>query len=99
METSNDIKSAINNIKYYTEQIKKLAQQQFDIDFETGNRIGMNIEPGSKRFDSLACVIAATDWIDTYCQNIESNIRHAEELDAVIRLKKKELGIENEETF
>lgn len=87
METGNEIKSAINNIRYYTEQISALAKKQFDIDFETGNKIGINIEPGSKRFDSLALIIAATDWINTYCQNIESTVRHAEELDEEIRVK------------
>jgi len=94
METSSELKSAINNLRYYTKRIAELARQQFDLDFEVGNQLGMNIEPGSKRFECLAAVIAATDWIETYCHNIESNIKHAEELDEEIRVKKEELGIE-----
>jgi hypothetical protein len=95
METSGEIKSAINNLKYYSKRIAELARQQFDLDFETGNKIGMNIEPGSKRFECLAAAIAGTEWIETYCHNIESNIKHAEELDEEIRIKKEELGIED----
>ncbi len=97
METSSELKSAINNIRYYTEQIANLSKKQFNIDFEIGNKIGMNIEPGSKRFECLASVIAATDWIETYCQNIESNIKHAEELDGEIRVKTEQLEIKESE--
>lgn len=91
METSGELKSAINNIKYYTGQIADLARAQFDIDFENGNKVGMSIEPGSKRFDCLAAVIAATDWIETYCHNIESNIKHAEEQDKLLKPKEEEI--------
>ena len=88
MEASNEIKSAVNNIKYYSNQIAELARKQIDRDVTNGNLLGISIEPGTLRFDSLGSISAASDWIDTYCENILSNVRNAELLDSKLRVPK-----------
>jgi hypothetical protein len=85
MEAAAEIRSALKNIRYYAEQIEALARRQFDRDMEIGLATGMNPEPGSVRFDCLGCIGAATKWIDTYCDNIESNVKHAESQDSKLR--------------
>ena len=85
METANEIRSAVKNIRYYTQIIHDLAKQQFDKDFDIGNLVGMAVEPGSKRFDTLGCIQANTEWLNVYCNNIEANVKHAEELDGKLR--------------
>ena len=85
METAPEIRSALKNIRYYAEQIYELSKKQFNRDFDIGTVTGMNPEPGTVRFDCLGSIGAATNWIGTYCDNIESNVKHAEELDQKLR--------------
>lgn len=85
METASEIRSALKNIRYYADQIYELSKKQFNRDFDVGTATGMNPEPGSIRFDCLGAIGAATKWFDTYCNNIESNLKHAEEQDQKLR--------------
>ena len=99
MDTSNDLKSAIKNIRYYVKHIQSLAKQQFDKDFNTGNELGVNETASDIRFNCLGAIISNIEWINTYCNNIEANIKHAEEQDKELRLELEEQAdfIENTE--
>lgn len=95
METANEIRGAINNIRYYASQVYELSRKQFNRDFEIGQVTGMNSEPGSTRFDCLGTIGAATNWINTYCDNIESNVKYAEEFDQKLRPLPEEINKED----
>jgi hypothetical protein len=85
METGNEIKGAINNIRYYSERIHELARQQFQKDFDVGTLVGMEPEPGTIRFDCLGAIDTATRWLLIYCEHIEANLKYAEEQDKKLR--------------
>ena len=86
METSNEIRSAIKNIRYYAEKIKELTKQQQQKDIDIGTIIGMQQDAGSRRFQAIGCISTAVEWIDVYCDNIESNLKGAESEDEKLRL-------------
>lgn len=86
MKTSSEIRSTLNNIKFYATEVEKLAKRQFDIDYETGEVLGINIEPGSMRFESLGAIMSASKWIEVYCENIESNLKYAEKFDGKLNV-------------
>ncbi len=86
METGNEIKSAVKNMRYYANNILKLAKLQVDKDLEIARKLGINLEPGGARFNSLFTIMNATEWMDTYCDNILACVRHAEEQDNILRL-------------
>ena len=85
METASEIRNILNNIRFYSKKIEELAKQQFNRDFEIGQVTGMNPEPGSVRFDCLGAIGTATHWIETYCENIEANVKEAESQDQKLR--------------
>lgn len=97
METGNEIKSAIKNIRYYCDKIDELARKQFNRDCEIGQVTGINPEPGTKRFDSLGLVGMAITWMRVYCDNIEVNVKHAEEEDEKLKPPPEEKKEEIEE--
>lgn len=96
METGNEIRSAVRNIRYYCEKVQELSKAQFNRDFDMGKLTGMNPEPGSVRFDCLGIIRSAANWIGVYCENIEANVKYAEELDEKLRPppEEKEQGYE-----
>ncbi len=96
MESASEIRSAVNNIRYYSKQINELSNKQFNRDCEIGQLIGISTEPGSVRFTCLGCICSAANWIETYCKNIEANVKYAEEQDKKLRPEPEE--IETEET-
>ncbi len=85
METGSEIRSTVKNLRYYAEQVDKLAKTQFDRDFDIGKLTGMNSEPGGARFDCLGRIGVVAHWIELYCDNIEANLKSAEELDGKLR--------------
>ena len=87
MQTANEIQSNLKNLKFYAAKIQELANAQYQLDFEKGQEIGVNPAPGSIRYDSLGCIIAACGWIGTYCLNIESNLRAAISQDKLLYTK------------
>ncbi|HEC64170.1 MAG TPA: hypothetical protein ENI23_02620 [bacterium] len=84
MQTAEEIKSAIKNIRYYSQIIYELSKKQFNIDCEQGQHIGVNLQPGTIRFDSLGAMGAACSWLNTYCSNIEANLKTAIEQDKLL---------------
>ena len=90
METANEIRSAVNNIRYYAKVVSELSKKQFNRDIEIGQVVGVNTEPGSIRFDCLGAIGAATKWIETYCDNIIENTKWAEAQDSKLRITTKE---------
>lgn len=82
MQTSEDLRSAIKNIRYYADKIGKLALQQLEQDYQHALHTGINAGPGSVRFESLACIAATTTDIIIRCDNIEQNLKSAESQDS-----------------
>jgi len=83
MKTSGEIKNSIENIRYYSDRIKQLASEQLDSDM---GRQAMEPEPGSVRLDCLGAMISGGDWIQLYCTQIESNLKHAEVQDSKLEV-------------
>ncbi len=84
MQTANEIKSAVENIRYYNQRIKELSKKQLEMDCEQGNRIGINVQVGTIRFDCLGAVNAACSYLDIYCDNIQVNLKMAIEQDKLL---------------
>jgi len=82
MRTANEIKNALENIKYYSSRIYELGKQQFDEDCQLGD---INSQVGSIRFDALGAIGASARWIDSYCASIEKNLTTAEKQDKVLQ--------------
>ena len=87
MEVAKEIQSAIKNIRYYSQRIDELSKKQFEIDLEQGQKFGMNPNPGAIRLDSLGAIGAACSWLNTYCNNIEANLKIATEQDRLLHAK------------
>jgi len=81
METSKEIRSVVNNIRFYTKKIQELTELQFKKDFETGRLFGINTGAESVRFESTGAIHTAAGWISIYCDNIEANLANAETQD------------------
>ncbi len=96
MDTGNELRSAVKNIRYYSEKVKELAKLQLDKDFTVGTILGINTDIGSTRFENLGAMHSAADWLETYCDNIEANLVNAEKQDDKLRLPN-EKGEENME--
>ena len=85
MQTSQEIKSALNNVRYYIGKLRELIKLQFERDIDAGSLLGINTGAGSIRFDSLGAMQSATGWINIYCDNIEANLQAAEKQDNKLR--------------
>jgi hypothetical protein len=90
METSNEIRSIIKNIRYYTEKLQELTKIQFNKDFDTGTLLGINTGAGSTRFETVGAIHATAGRISLYCDNIEANLKSAETQDEKLRLPNEE---------
>ena len=84
MEITALANSHLKNIRYYADEISKLARKQFDTDEKALNEKGCSLDPASLRFNCLGAIDACTSWIKSYCGSIESNIKTAEKLDKEI---------------
>ncbi len=85
MKTASEIRSALDNIKYYSQRIKELAREQFNFDLEY---FDMSEEQTDKRLNSIAIISSTTNWIDLYCDNIIANIKITEEFDSKLPIAK-----------
>ena len=94
MQTAGDIKSAVNNIKYYTQKITELTKRQFDQDWSKGGETGINSAPGSTRFMALGAITGACNFINVCCANIETNLASAEELEKKLFAEEEDNEIE-----
>lgn len=95
MDTSSEIRSSINNILYYANKVQDLTKLQMEKDAETGLLLGIDTNVGSIRFECIGAIRTAAEWIQVYCENIESNLKTAESLDKELFSNSKE-GEENE---
>ena len=84
MEVTAEIIGHLKNIRYYSDKIASLAALQYNNDYARGQKAGINTGPGTTRFEALACIITATDYQKVYCDNIESNVKTAEEQDKLL---------------
>ena len=78
MQKANEIKNALENIKYYSQRVKELAKEQFKLDMTIPE---MNIEVGSLRFRCLETIVASCGGLEVYCIGIETNLKTAEAQD------------------
>ena len=90
MQTANEIRAAVENIRYYAGRIALLTRQQLDADCEQGNRLGMSSLPGSIRFDCLGAIAAACTHVGIYCDNILANLKTAEKQDKLLYKQEEE---------
>lgn len=86
MQKANEIRSNIENIKYYITEINKLCRQQYGLDIKRGEEIGVNVNPGTLRYDALAVICMDCELFDTYLQNIEANLKTAESQDKLLHI-------------
>ena len=84
MKISSEVKSYLQNIRYYSQEIEKLAKKQYNEDMETGTRLGVNTMPGSLRSDALACIASNCSWVEVYLDAIIKNLEVAEEQDKLL---------------
>ncbi len=78
MEASEEIRSALKNINYYSQKIVELARQQMELDTVRG------LEMDSPKWNCMATIISACSWLETYCINIEHNLKVCEKPDKVM---------------
>ena len=90
MQTANEIRSAVDNIRYYSQQIDKLARQQLELDYKAGEAMGIAAKAGSIRFDCLAVMCGSCAHIEAYCGNIEANLESAVKQDKLLRKEEEE---------
>ena len=80
------MRTCIKNIRYYTGKLTGLASKQFDLDFDKGEKNKANSDAGTIRADCIAAIGIATEWLNTYCGNIEVHITNAEEQDTEMEI-------------
>lgn len=81
MKHSKEIQSAINSIRYYSERIHQLTKTQFE---EDASLDSINTQVGTKRFNSLGAINSGAEWVNTYCDNMEVNLKIAEAQDKLL---------------
>jgi hypothetical protein len=84
MQTSNEIKSGIENFTYYANEIQKLTENQLNIDWKRGEELKVNIDGQSIRFEALTAIHTACDAIKMYVANIETNLKYCEAQDKIL---------------
>ena len=71
MQKANEIRNALENIKYYSKRVKELAKEQFELDMKLPKQ---NAEVGSLRFRNLEGIMASCGGLEMYCTGIENAI-------------------------
>ena len=90
MQTAQEIQSSLKNLRYYSDKIAESARQQFDLDFQKGQELGINAGPGSIRFDCMGAIISACEWINSYAENIAKNLETAIKQDKVLHTEEED---------
>ena len=90
MQTATEITSNLQNLRYYSDKIAELAKSQFEKDYARGQELGINLGPGSIRFDCLGCIMGSCNWIGIYCDNINANLQSAIEQDKILHTEEEE---------
>jgi hypothetical protein len=78
VETTEEITSAIKNMRYYAEEIKKLCHKQLELDFQNYE---MNEVIGQDRLTILGIISGALPHIENWLVNIEVNLVSADKLE------------------
>jgi hypothetical protein len=86
MKVAGELRSNVKNMRHYCKRLRDLVKIQFEDDVSVGHRKGINMGAGTIRFDSLGAISAATIWIEQYIENIEANLKSAEEQDQKLGL-------------
>lgn len=83
MIVTNEMTSAINNIRYYEKRIHELLEKQFDEDIKETTLLGERLTDNSffgKNFTNVTGQIAAScEVILRACQNIERQVEIAKQ--------------------
>ena len=87
MQTATEITSNLRNLRFYSDKIAEFAKKQFDLDYTRAQEIGINLGPGSIRFDCMGMIMSACSWIGTYCDNIEANLQSAISQDKILHIE------------
>lgn len=88
MQTSQEIRNGLNNIRYYIKKLQELAKLQLEKDADVD--LEMNTKAGTIRFDCLGAMHTAMGQIGIYCDNIEYNLKSAEKQGEKLRLPNEE---------
>lgn len=83
MQTANEIRSAVDNIRYYSQRINELVRQQIELDVRLKD---INAQVGSIRFDCLGAIDSGVALINVYCHGIEANLKVAVEQDRKLHI-------------
>jgi len=78
MESTDEIKGCIKNIRYYSGEINKLCQKQLELDFRNYE---MNEADGNSRLTILGIISGAVPQIDNWLRSIEINLDNADKLE------------------
>ena len=84
MQIAKELNAATANIRFYVKQICELNSRQFDLDFENyklGKEMNENELLGKLRIQASGQVGASCEIILQCCQNIEGQVKLAEEQD------------------
>lgn len=87
MEKASDIENAVKNIKYYSSKIREAANAQMQIDYRIADQLGINIEPGTLRFDALGIIESNCEWFNVYGDNVLANLESAKRQDKVLFIR------------
>jgi len=81
MQTGDEIKAAVNNAKYYAQEIKKLARRQFELDWANNEAHHFVVEPCCIRFNMVAAIGDEAAHIEHTCNLILNRLEQAETQD------------------
>ena len=95
MQTAMEIASNLKNLRYYSGKIAELAKQQFQLDHNRAQEIGINPDPGSIRFVNLELIRTACTAIEVYCDHISANLESAVSQDKVLHIEETEDALQN----
>jgi hypothetical protein len=95
MKISSELKSNLENLRYYISANKKLVEQQLEADIKRGEELGIAMHAGTLRYDALAVIHMTHDLFETYIKGIETNLATAEAQDKILNKVEVEPNLEN----
>ena len=83
MQKANEIRNALENIKYYSQRVKSLTIEQFNIDMAIPR---MDTDVGHARFRCFEGIMSKCGGFEAYSIGIENDLKAAEKQDAALEL-------------
>ena len=83
MQKAKEIRNALENIKYYSQRVKSLTIEQFNIDMAMPR---MDTDVGHVRFKCFEGIMSSCGGLEIYCIGIDNNLKTAEKQDAELEL-------------